>query len=78
MKAPVALWKTFVRSKTFSHEVEFLEENDQDEEDGSGSGSGGDEGDQDDDGKEGIVVQAEIRPKSTNGKQNENYNNAIK
>ena len=52
MKAPVALWKTFVRSKTFSHEVEFLEENDQDEEDGSGSG--GDEGDQDDDGKEGI------------------------
>ena len=41
-KAPVTRWKTFVRSKTFSHEVEFLDGNDPDEdEDGRGGGGGG-------------------------------------
>ena len=49
MKAPVALWKTFVRSKTFSHEVEFLEEND--EEDGDGDGEDLFHGDGDGDGQ---------------------------
>jgi hypothetical protein len=55
-KAPVTRWKTFVRSKTFSHEVEFLEGNDPDEdgdEDGSGGGGGGSEPGDDKDATEG-------------------------
>ena len=56
-KAPVTRWKTFVRSKTFSHEVEFLEGNDPDEdEDGSGDGGGGGGGSEPGDDKDATEV----------------------
>ena len=65
-KAPVTRWKTFVRSKTFSHEVEFLEGNDPDEdgdEDGSGGGGGSEPGDDKDAtevGDEALVTQGKV------------------